>query len=520
MDNSEHESAPLAGEPKVEGELGEGATDAGAGDAEKTLPKVNGRFGWPLVIVLLGGTLALGSMRFIPQMDFGPIALHPIRIEDAFLTSFSGKQNGRKNQKTGDVKIISTTAPTAALADSLQSLDTLSVLGQAPTPSFVPVVIPDSALLDSTFQAIIDYSISDSSMVAGFQNKLRYSGQRRIRIAYFGDSQTEGDIISGDLRRILQARFGGKGVGMVPITSEVSAFRKTIGHTYNKRWKTYSVMGKHPRWVPLGIFCETFYSPDSAQEHSVNYASREGCSQVRAFYRNRQSSQTAYATVDGQKKSVALPSKQGLQIATLHDGAPASKVSFKILPSDTMFFFGMDFVSETGVYVDNFALRGNAGGAILSVNSGLLKEFQAQMQYDLILLHYGQNVLGSEASSFAWYERQMTKTIQRMKECFPGVPIVVVGVSDRATKQNGQFATHPQLAQLVRAQQRLAQRSQVAFWNLYASMGGYNSMVKLVNMKPPAANRDYTHLTFKGGKILGELVYRALTTPPKKGYVE
>ena len=47
---------------------------------------------------------------------------------------------------------------------------------------------------------------------------------RPVRIAYFGDSFIEADILTGDLREMLQKRFGGCGVGYVPITTKISRF--------------------------------------------------------------------------------------------------------------------------------------------------------------------------------------------------------------------------------------------------------------------------------------------------------
>lgn len=43
-----------------------------------------------------------------------------------------------------------------------------------------------------------------------------------------GDSYIEGDILSGSIRRRLQDRIGGRGVGYVPMTSAVAGFRRTV----------------------------------------------------------------------------------------------------------------------------------------------------------------------------------------------------------------------------------------------------------------------------------------------------
>ena len=45
---------------------------------------------------------------------------------------------------------------------------------------------------------------------------------RLVRVAYFGDSFIEADILTADLRAMLQERYGGCGVGFVTSTSMTS----------------------------------------------------------------------------------------------------------------------------------------------------------------------------------------------------------------------------------------------------------------------------------------------------------
>lgn len=64
----------------------------------------------------------------------------------------------------------------------------------------------------------------------------------KTRVAYFGDSMIEGDLISQSLRNELQKIYGGKGVGFVPITSIVSEYRRSIHHKFSGDWQEYSIL--------------------------------------------------------------------------------------------------------------------------------------------------------------------------------------------------------------------------------------------------------------------------------------
>lgn len=62
-----------------------------------------------------------------------------------------------------------------------------------------------------------------------FYEALSSASERPVRIAYFGDSYIEGDILTAHLRDMLQSRYGGSGVGFVDISSITAGFRTTVG---------------------------------------------------------------------------------------------------------------------------------------------------------------------------------------------------------------------------------------------------------------------------------------------------
>ena len=87
-----------------------------------------------------------------------------------------------------------------------------------------------------------DYT-NDTTGLDIFLSALDSSQNKNVRIAWFGDSYVEGDILLDPLRDTLQAIFGGSGVGFVPIASEVAGFRQTIIHSFDN-WKTYAIVGE------------------------------------------------------------------------------------------------------------------------------------------------------------------------------------------------------------------------------------------------------------------------------------
>jgi hypothetical protein len=165
--------------------------------------------------------------------------------------------------------------------------------------------------------------------------------------------------------------------------------------------------------------------------------------------------------------------------------------------------FGASLEDETGIYIDNFAIKGNSGLGLQGIPDKNLAAFDSLLQYDLIVLQFGLNVSNSPTTDFTGYIKGMSKLITKLKTAFPGTPILLLSVSDRSKRQQGQFVTMPVIPLLIQAQEKIAYDNKLLFWNLFEAMGGTNSMAQFANAKPALANKDFTHLNFAGGRKVG-----------------
>lgn len=155
---------------------------------------------------------------------------------------------------------------------------------------------------------------------------------------------------------------------------------------------------------------------------------------------------------------------------------------------------------------------------MLSIPDENLKQFFDYRPYDLIVLHYGLNVVGPGSGKKAAdnYGRILDRMIRKFQALQPGTPILVVSVSDRNSRdKDGKITTIGGIRYLVNEQQQAAVRNGVAFWNLFEAMGGTASIKRMAEQKPALANKDYTHLNFRGGKVLAEKLYEALVNAVK-----
>lgn len=382
-----------------------------------------------------------------------------------------------------------------------------------PPPPKVEPAFVDTCRAGMT--CIEDYSDSTARGMARFYQALdELAGKPRfVRIAYFGDSFIEADILTADLREMLQKRYGGCGVGFVTITSMTSGFRPTVRHSFGG-WQSHSIMDSvffdrskqgvsgHYFIPKAGAFVEL--------RGQKKYASRlDTCRRAGIFFHNRGEVTLSVRINRGEATTRTFEPVGDLQEMTVEGNI--GSVRWTVEHADSTLFYGLAMDGTSGIVLDNFSLRGSSGLSLRSVPVWMMREFNEQRPYDLIILQYGLNVATKRGQNYDAYIAGMRTTVQHLKDAFPQAAILVVSVGDRDYKtEEGELRTMPGIKNLVRYQQNLAADEAVAFWNLFEAMGGEGSMAEMVHAKPSQANYDYTHINFRGGKRLAGLLYEAL----------
>lgn len=435
--------------------------------------------------------LALGLLSFLPQFSIGKFSFREIDLLS------NVRPESPPLEEIDEKTILS--ARNLALRQSRDSAKTDSVS------------VEEANRCKPGLTCIEDFSDDQRGTAAFVQalHNLKSSRSGKVRIAFYGDSFIEGDIFCGSVRDSLQTLFGGRGVGFVPITSHLVGFRNTIRQNFD-HWETYSIINRKDsagRYVigPAGY---------SFKPQLDNWVEFRGSRQrylrqfesIRLFYRSAGQSYVHYTLDDTLYRVGELQKGKRLR-EWKKENIKARKAEFTFENPDSIEVYGASFEGGSGVYVDNFAMRGNSGIGLHLIPTHMLSSFNKYRDYKLIILQYGLNALNFDSSRYAWYSDRMVTVIERLKEIFPDASIVLLSVSDRSANINGTYRTIRSIPVLRNTQRRIAQRTKIAFWDMYQAMGGENSMVDFVKAKPALAAKDYTHLTFRGGKRLaGELV--------------
>jgi hypothetical protein len=347
-----------------------------------------------------------------------------------------------------------------------------------------------------------------------FFDALSKANTQKIRIGHYGDSIIWGDVVTDHLRNYYQNKYGGHGLGFVSVCTDDIAARKTLIHKFSDDWDWASVFTKNREKYPIGI-AGTVGKADEGSK--VSYQSlklsttADSFSEVEIYYSNTNSKSSVNYWVDGgNKKTKSLKNGEELEITKIDLGSRKKKIEFEFKNSKDAYFYGVTLESGNGIYVDNFPFRGNSGVGIREISDKLLDGFEKNLNYKLIILQFGVNVAASGNVRYKWYERMMIKAVKKIKKHFPETSILIISPGDLGKKQGKKMVTHPEIKKFVSVQEKIAEKADVAFWNMFEAMGGENSITGWVKASPPLAFKDYCHLTWDGGEIIANKLISAL----------
>ena len=341
---------------------------------------------------------------------------------------------------------------------------------------------------------------------------LRTGEKIKVRIAYFGDSMIEGDLLTQTLRKLLQEQFGGQGVGFVPITSTVSQFRQTVGALYSSGWEDEHFKSGQSRFLYLSG--HLFRSDqDGEWVKLVDRTITDSLAIIEKSLLCGQSAKPQRILVEGKP-------------FTLEAGNTVNRIPLKVdqtrslridIASPQLPVYGCSFESEYGVFVDNFSFRCITGIEFARIDSAFLASIAENNPYDLIVFQYGVNLLfRPNDMNFNWYARALEPVIRKMRNCFPVSDFLLVSTADRAFRYGQEYKSAVGIDSLVKLQAALAYSSGASFYNQFARMGGTNAVVDWAKQKPSLGNQDYVHPNHRGAEVLAKYFYEAIMTDYNK----
>lgn len=337
-----------------------------------------------------------------------------------------------------------------------------------------------------------------------------------VRIIHYGDSQIEIDRISASLRECLQSRFGGYGPGMLPVIQTVPtvSVHQTCSNTELPRYLLYGPDAYRTKSYRYGIMAQmtqisgpvtcTFAACGykDTQEHVKKFSKVSvlvGNVTQRLSVTVNTGSYSSTQTVDPMTSSKQL---------TFNIGSNVSRAT--VTMNGTAEIYGIMLDGSKGVALDNIPMRGCGGTIFTGINSAQPTQFCRDNNVRLVIMQYGGNAMGyiKSKESRDKYIESLGKQIERIKQWAPNAQILFIGPSDMSTSIDGTMQTYPHLPTVVNEIKKMALAHGAAYWDLYAAMGGKNSMVQWT--KSGLAGSDYVHFTTQGANKVSALLKQSI----------
>ena len=450
---------------------------------------------YPFLLTLLV-VAGLAALQMLPPLQVGAYALRPV----ALLSDVIPQEEDTLSFDMDSMLVAA--VDTAAVTEMKHKK--------------IEVIAPPGTVAIEDFSDLApDTTLGDRHGMAHFYEVLANRQQlgRPVRIAYYGDSFIEGDLMTSDLRSKLQSAYGGCGVGFVDIDSPTAGFRGSV-RTYSQNWSSHSATDKGGFSASKqGIAERYFISRGEASLRIQGIKNRamhqDTCQQSTLFFRSEEPI-TITARINRGEPEYFYPEGSS-KVQSLTVNGNIGQVQWFVPDSLQGVFFGATMDGEQGIVLDNFSLRGSSGTTLKAMPKGTLHDFSELREYDLIVFQFGLNVASNNVKDYSHYTKQMADVIRKYAVAYPNASILIVGMSDRGERQDGEVVSMPCVRYLNHFQRLLAMQTGVCYWNLFEAMGGEGSMGRMVDEdKPAKANKDYTHINAFGGRFVAGLLFDAI----------
>lgn len=363
-------------------------------------------------------------------------------------------------------------------------------------------------------------AISGDSTLNKFLSSLN-NAEKQVRIMYYGDSQIEGDRVTFLLRQLLREGRSGTGPGLLLPVIPVM-YTKSVWLRSSSNWERYNYLSlkdsiiSHNKLGPFLAFCRYLpenYISDVPEKASVRitpsrYADSSSSKYdlLRIFYSNHEGEVTINV-YEGNKTIFTGFLERGENLKELScqlKGAEDIRIEFEGNVSPDI--YGISIESETGIVVDNIAQRGSAGLEFTMVDRENLGEAYRMLSPDLIILHYGLNIVRNIREDYSYYRRGLRRQLSLLKELAPSSAILVIGVTDMAEIKGDSISSYSNIPSIIRAQKEASLAEGVTFWDLFNAMGGKSSIIRWADRNPRLAQNDYVHFTYDGADTISRLL--------------
>jgi len=371
---------------------------------------------------------------------------------------------------------------------------------------------PDTSVEKAEVRPLIDPANALEPFFASLYSTERKDPGAVTRILHYGDSPTTADLITADVRFLFQKDFGDAGHGFALVGKPWAWYGHRGLEIKSSGWKIEPANTAELKDGFYGLGAVSFRGSAGAQSRIIlkdaTHSSVEVSflSQVEGGSFRLLADGNELGTVDT-ASPVVTPSFQSFNLPFGVRELQISNVFGRVR------LYGLRFSkSVPGVEYNSLGVN----GAYISILARMVDEqhWADQLQHhrpNLVIINYGTNESVYTQFVDTAFERELLRTIARVRKAVPQAAILIMSPMDRGQKgSDGEITTVPALARLVAIEQRVAAEKGCAFFNTFEAMGGPGTMGRWYHAEPRLVGADFIHPMPGGAKIVGNLLYKSL----------
>lgn len=337
------------------------------------------------------------------------------------------------------------------------------------------------------------------------------------RILHYGDSVLTSDYISGTMRRKMQDEFGDAGHGFILAAKPWDwYFHNDVIMGATEGWTSSRITGPFVNDQMYGLGGVSFVgSPGATSWYGTSHGQTYGkkVSRFDVYYLEGPGGGEIELKAAGKVETFSTKGEAKIsRVKSLSVDDGEAKMTLKVVSGKPR-IFGVALERDVpGVVYDSLGANGGRGELLGAMDPAHWKEQMDLRDPALVILNYGTNESEMGMASRDAYERTLRALVEKVKAAAPKASVLIAAPLDRAEKNesNGSLHTKPIIKRLVDAQKKVAAEAGVGFWNTFEAMGGEGAMASWV--RKGLAGSDLTHPSPQGGEILGDLLFKALTS--------
>jgi lysophospholipase L1-like esterase len=331
-------------------------------------------------------------------------------------------------------------------------------------------------------------------------------------VIHYGDSPTTADLITGDVRLLLQKRYGDAGHGFVLPAKPWAWYQHTGVAVSGSGWTMIpaSHFEAHDGLFGLG---GVMFTGEAGASSRVAFASA-GHTDFEVWYL-RQSEGGAFTFwADGQMlgRVETGAEEKSAGFAAFHAPQGAQTLEVRVEQGSVRLFGITAGKPGPGVVYDSLGLN----GASITVLSRMFNRahWAEELQHrnpDLVVINYGTNEADFDRFIDHGYEKELREAIGRIRAAAPRASILVMSPMDRGYRsETGEIETMPTIPRIVAIQRRVAEDTGCGFFDTFAAMGGAGTMARWYAAQPRLVSADFIHPIPAGGKLIAVVFTREI----------